>query len=69
MERAADFRALWLSDDELVSAWREHELERAGYPTVVAIQLAADSTVDLHVACDLVRRGCPADIALRILLS
>jgi hypothetical protein len=52
----------------LVRGWRLEELERAGYPRFAAVQLAELAYVDLHVATGLIRRGCPADTALRILV-
>jgi hypothetical protein len=48
--------------------WRREELQRAGYEGSSAEQLAARVDVDLHVAVDLLRRGCPAETALEILL-
>jgi hypothetical protein len=60
-----------LRDDtelERVQAWRAEELERAGYPSAAAAKLAARLDVDLHRAIDLVRQGCPHDVALSILL-
>jgi hypothetical protein len=54
--------------DDRVMQWRIEELERAGYAPEDVIVMAADTSVDLHVAVDLVRRGCPHDVALRILL-
>jgi hypothetical protein len=53
---------------EQVEHWRAQALVRAGYPADGAAQLAARHDVDLHYAVGLVERGCPADIALRILL-
>ena len=53
---------------ERVERWRAEELERAGYPTDDAAKLAARHDVDLHRAIELVERGCPHDVALRILL-
>jgi hypothetical protein len=53
---------------ERVERWRAQELERAGYERTAAAQLAATSAVDLHLAIGLVERGCPPDLALRILL-
>ena len=53
---------------ERIEAWRREALERAGYPADGAEQLAVRHDVDLHAAIDLVQRGCPPDIALRILL-
>jgi hypothetical protein len=48
--------------------WRRAELERAGYDMPAASQVAARVDVDLHVAVDLLRRGCPPETALKILL-
>jgi hypothetical protein len=53
---------------ELVEAWRAEQLEMAGYGAQAATELAIRHDVDLHVAVDLVARGCPADLALKILL-
>jgi hypothetical protein len=53
---------------ERVLLWREEELERVGYGREIARDLAERTYVDLHLAMDLVRRGCPPDTALRILL-
>ena len=51
-----------------VIAWRIDQLTRAGYPDLAAIALAASADVDLHVAVDLVARGCSPSLAVRILL-
>lgn len=52
-----------------VILWRQEELERAGYPTLAAMQLAErTTTVDLHRACELLERGATVDQALEILL-
>ena len=53
---------------ERVERWRQEALERAGYAPDVAAALAARHDIDLHAAVELVERGCPADIAARILL-
>ena len=53
---------------ERVEAWRAEELERAGYSREAAAQIAARHDVDLHRAVDLLRQGCPHDVALSILL-
>jgi hypothetical protein len=55
-------------DDELVLTWRRDELLRAGYGRRAALVIALDATIDLHVAADLIRNGCPERTALRILL-
>jgi hypothetical protein len=53
---------------ERIEQWRAEELERAGYPVRAAAKLAARHDVDLHLAVDLLRQGCPAEVALQILL-
>jgi hypothetical protein len=50
-----------------VLAWRYAVLERVGFSTAAAIELAENADVDLHVACDLLNSGCPEELALRIL--
>jgi hypothetical protein len=55
-------------DDELVLTWRRDELVRAGYGKRAALAIALDGKIDLHVAVDLIRAGCPERTALRILL-
>ena len=56
------------AEAERVLLWREEELERVGYQRQAARDLAERSYVDLHLAMDLLRRGCPTDTALRILV-
>jgi hypothetical protein len=56
------------AETERVLLWREEELERVGYDRAMARDLAERTYVDLHLAMDLLRRGCPADTAIRILL-
>jgi hypothetical protein len=53
---------------ELVRSWRLEELIRAGYSRIDAEQLSELFYVDLHLAMSLLRRGCPADTAVRILV-
>jgi hypothetical protein len=58
--------------DESVEAdpvyrWRRKALCRAGYTEEQAKQLARRHEIDLHEAVDLVRRGCPPGVAVRIL--
>ena len=55
-------------ETELVEAWRAEQLEMAGYDAPEAAELALRQDVDLHVAVGLLTRGCPADLALKILL-
>lgn len=56
------------TEAERVVDWRREELERAGYDGESAARLAERGDVDLHVAVDLVRSGCPHETALEILL-
>jgi hypothetical protein len=53
-------------DDRDVQDWRFEQLRQAGWPDQQALLLALDPQIDLHQACDLVRRCEPA-LALRIL--
>jgi hypothetical protein len=56
------------AEAERVLLWREEELERVGYERETARSLAERAYVDLHLAMDLMRRGCPAETAVRILI-
>jgi hypothetical protein len=56
------------SELERIELWRAEELARAGYPVRDAELLAVRHDVDLHLAIDLIRQGCPAPVALQILL-
>jgi succinylglutamate desuccinylase len=53
---------------ERVERWRARELMRAGYDSDSATALASRLDIDLHTATDLLESGCPADLALQILL-
>jgi hypothetical protein len=50
-----------------VQAWRRCRLLEAGFPATLADAVAADSRFDLHALLQLVDRGCPADLAVRII--
>jgi hypothetical protein len=52
---------------ERVERWRAQELERAGFEPEAAFELALRFDVDLHAAVELVERGCPPELALKIL--
>ena len=56
------------SDGERTRQWRFEELVRAGYPRSFAELIARQLHADLHVAVDLVRRGCGPELATRILV-
>jgi hypothetical protein len=51
-----------------VLEWRFSQLTRSGFAVEDALALATCANVDLHRAADLVARGCPPSLALRILL-
>jgi hypothetical protein len=50
-----------------VAGWRRSVLERAGFAPSLATALAEDARIDLHDLLNLVDRGCPAELAARIL--
>jgi hypothetical protein len=65
---SADMTLTREAEAERVLNWRFEELERAGYSTESANELAERTDVDLHAAVELVRAGCPVGTAVRILL-
>lgn len=50
-----------------VITWRLCRLLEAGFSQELAQQLAATPGVDVHALLQLVDRGCPAELAARIL--
>lgn len=56
------------SENDPIVLWRAEELQRAGFRPVLADRLAARRDVDLHLAVDLLKKGCPDEMAIRILL-
>ncbi|HEY7795773.1 MAG TPA: hypothetical protein VIA10_17340 [Gaiellaceae bacterium] len=57
-----------VTEKERIERWRADELVRAGFEPAAASLLAGRADVDLHYAADLLRRGCPPEVALDILL-
>lgn len=55
------------TEAERVQRWRTEALERAGYDTQSATELAGRNDVDLHRAVGLVEAGCSIALALEIL--
>jgi hypothetical protein len=53
--------------DSDVEAWRLRRLVDAGFPLPIALDFAATPGVDLHALLALVDRGCPPELAARIL--
>ena len=64
----AEFETLSEQEAADVLEWRFSQLTRSGFAARDAIRLATRLDVDLHRAADLLVRGCPPDLALRILL-
>jgi hypothetical protein len=56
------------ANDAEVVGWRREQLRRAGCRRFEAEVLARELHVDLHEAVELLERGCPSPIALKILL-
>jgi hypothetical protein len=50
-----------------VTTWRRDRLVEAGFTLRLAARLARDPRYDLHALIELVERGCPPELALRIL--
>jgi hypothetical protein len=63
-----DLQTLVETESERIERWRAEELERAGYEPSSAAKIAVRPDIDLHLAIDLLARGCPPDLALKILL-
>jgi len=51
----------------MVASWRRDQLVRAGFSLPDASRLARDPRYDLHSLLELVERGCPPHLAMRIL--
>jgi hypothetical protein len=63
-----DLQTLEETESERIERWRVEELERAGYEPRSAAKIAVRHDIDLHLAVDLLARGCQQDLALKILL-
>jgi hypothetical protein len=48
-------------------AWRRRCLVAAGFAKSQARELAADERIDIHALLELTDRGCPPQLAVRIL--
>jgi hypothetical protein len=55
----------WVAPE--VRDWRRQVLRQAGFTDRLAGELATDGAVDLHDLLKLVDRGCPPELAARIL--
>ena len=47
--------------------WRVRRLRAAGFGSALATHLASDCGVDLHALLELTDRGCPPELAARIM--
>jgi hypothetical protein len=54
-------------DRRAVAVWRRDQLVRSGFSDELAGRLASDPEYDLHRLIELVERGCPPELAVRIL--
>jgi hypothetical protein len=50
-----------------VNAWRREQLAANGFPLPLAAAIASDPEYDIHALIELAERGCPPDLAARIL--
>jgi hypothetical protein len=50
-----------------VISWRREQLAESGFPLALATELAHDQRFDLHALIELAERGCPPELAVRIL--
>ena len=56
-----------VEDRQPIVAWRIDRLRDAGFPAGLAAAVARDTRYDVHALLELTDRGCPADLAARIL--
>jgi hypothetical protein len=56
------------TEEQRIESWRLEALERAGYDRRAAFAIARRHDVDLHRAVEMLDRGCPAELAVKILL-
>ena len=50
-----------------VYVWRRRQLVAAGFGSALATRIAHAGAYDLHALIELVERGCPPPLAVRIL--
>jgi hypothetical protein len=54
-------------EEPAVISWRRDRLAESGFPLPLASDLARDPRFDLHALIELAERGCPPELAVRIL--
>jgi hypothetical protein len=52
---------------EQVVRWRREQLVGSGFAPALAARVAENTAYDLHALIELVERGCPPELAVRIL--
>jgi hypothetical protein len=50
-----------------IGSWRRRQLLESGFRPGLARRIAHDPAYDLHALIELVERGCPPELAVRIL--
>jgi hypothetical protein len=50
-----------------VVRWRREQLVGSGFAPALAARVAENTDFDLHALIELVERGCPPELAVRIL--
>jgi hypothetical protein len=53
-------------EPDQVVRWRTSRLRHAGFSRQLAVAVANDRAYDVHAILELVDRGCPPELALRI---
>ena len=64
--KAGVMSKIQIPDQDLV-AWRRQRLCAAGFAAGLADEVSRECAMDLHALLGLVDRGCPPDLAVRIL--
>jgi hypothetical protein len=64
--RMQDHRQRLERGPEDVGTWRARRLRASGFEPELALELAADWRFDLHALLELADRGCPPELAARI---
>jgi hypothetical protein len=52
---------------EQVVRWRREQLVGSGFAPALAAKVVENTDFDLHALIELVERGCPPELAVRIL--
>ena len=55
-----------VAEQHAIVSWRRDQLLAAGFPLPIAAEIAGDAAYDLHAVIELVERGCPPRLAVRI---